>query len=63
MHYEIGTIYCFYCIPINDTTFELSVFWPSDIESQINKMMFSDSISLSFKMRLNSVTFFGGDVM
>ena len=23
---------CFYYMPINDTTFELSVFWPSDTE-------------------------------
>ena len=48
-----------YYIPINDTTFELSVFWPSDTESHTNKLRFSDSISLSFKMRLMSVTFFG----
>ena len=47
-----------YCIPINDTSFELSVFWPSDTESQINELRFSDSISLSFKRRLKSVTCF-----
>ena len=48
--------------PINDTMFKLSVFWPSDIESRINKLRFSDSVSLSFKMRLTSVTCFCGDV-
>ena len=42
-----------YYIPINDnTTFELSVFWPSDTESRINELRFSDSVSLSFKTRL-----------
>ena len=45
-----------YYIPINDTTFELPVFWPSNIESRINELRFSDSISLSFKTRLTSVT-------
>ena len=53
---------CFYYIPINDTSFELSVFWPSDTENWINKLRFSDSISLSFKTRLTSVTCFCGDV-
>ena len=48
----------FYYIPINDISFELSVFWPSDTESLINELRFSDSISLSFKMRLMSVTCF-----
>ena len=43
-------------IPINDTTFELSVFWPSDTESHINELRFSESISLSFKTRLTLVT-------
>ena len=38
-----------YYIPINDTSFGLSVFWPSDTERRINKLRFSDSISLSFK--------------
>ena len=52
----------FYYIPINDTTFKLSVFWPSDTESQINKLRFSDSVSLSFKTRLTSVTSFCSDV-
>ena len=33
----------FYYIPINDTTFELSVFWPSDTESRINELRFSES--------------------
>ena len=51
-----------YYIPITDTTLELSVFWPSDTESRINELRFSESISLSFKMRLTSVTCFRGDV-
>ena len=42
----------YYYIPINDQTVELSVFWPSDKESRINKLRFSESISLSFKRRL-----------
>ena len=45
----------FYYIPITDTTLELSVFWPSDTESQINELRFSESISLSFKTRLTAV--------
>ena len=49
---------CIYYIPINDTTLELSVFWPSDTESRINELRFSESISLSFKTRLTSVTCF-----
>ena len=52
----------FYYIPITDTTLELSVFWPSDTESRINELRFSESISLSFKTRLASVTCFCGDV-
>ena len=52
----------FYYIPITDTTLELSVFWPSDTESRINELRFSESISLSFKTRLTSVTCFCGDV-
>ena len=59
MHYK-GTV--FYYIPINDTTFKLSVFWPSDTESRINELRFSDSVSLSFKTRLTLVTCFCGDV-
>ena len=47
-----------YFIPINDTTFELSVFWPSDTESRINQLRLSDPISLSFKTRLTLVTYF-----
>ena len=39
-------------IPINDMPFELSVFLPADPESRINELMFSESISLSFKTRL-----------
>ena len=38
---------------MNDTTLELSVFWPSDTESQINELRFSESISLSFKNKAN----------
>ena len=52
----------FYYIPITDTTLELSVFWPSDSESRINELRFSESISLSFKTRLTSATCFCGDV-
>ena len=52
---------CYY-IPITDTTLELSVFWPSDTESRINELRFSESISLSFKTRLTLVTCFCGDV-
>ena len=48
-----------YYIPINDTSIELFIFWPSDTESQINKLRFSKS--LSFKTRLTLVTCFGGD--
>ena len=48
----------FYYIPINDTSFELSVFWSSDTESRINELRFSDSVSLSFKTRLMSDTGF-----
>ena len=42
-------IICVYYIPITDTTLELSVFWPSDTESRINELRFSESISLSLK--------------
>ena len=52
----------FYYIPITDTTLELSVFWPSDTESRISELRFYESISLSFKTRLTSVTCFCGDV-
>ena len=52
----------FYYIPINDTSFELSVLWPSATESPINELRFSDSISLSFKMRLTLVTCLYGNV-
>ena len=51
-----------YNIPINDTSFELSVFWLSDTEDWINELRFSDSVSLSFETRLTSVTCFCGDV-
>ena len=53
-------IMSFYYIPINDTSFELSVVWPSDIEGRINELRFSDYVSLSFKTRLTSVTCFYG---
>ena len=43
----------FYHLRINDTSFELSVFWLSDTESWIFY-----SVSLSFKTRLTSVTCF-----
>ena len=60
-YYVIGlTDKVLYYIPINDTTLELSVFWPSDTESRINELRFSESISLSFKTRLTSVTCFCG---
>ena len=45
-----------YYIPINDTNFEMSVFWSIATEIQINDLRFSYSISLSFKMRLTPVT-------
>ena len=51
-----------YYIPINNSSFELSVFWPSDTESGINELRFSDSVSLSFKTRLKSIACFCGDV-
>ena len=49
-----------YNIPINDTSFELSVFRLSDTESRINELRFSDSISQSFKTRLMSIICFCG---
>ena len=52
-----------YYIPLNDTSFKLSVFWPFDTESRINELRFSDSVSLSYKMRLTLVTCFCGNVM
>ena len=51
----------FYYIPINDTTFKQSVFWPSDTEIRINELRFADSVSLSFKTRLTLVTCFCGE--
>ena len=73
MNYKLNNSKCsctfIYYIPINDTTFELSVFWPADTENRpddsenrINELRFSDSISLSFKTRLMLVTCFCGDV-
>ena len=55
-------VYLFYYIPIIDTTLELSFFWPSDTESRINELRFSESILLSYKTRLTSVTCFCGVV-
>ena len=46
----------------NSYDLELSVFWPFDTESRINELRFSESISLSFKTRLTSVSSFCGDV-
>ena len=40
---------------MNDIPFEWSVFWPSDTESQINELRFSDSVSLFFKTRITLV--------
>ena len=45
-------------VPKYDTFVHLSVFWPSDTENRINELKFSDSISLSFKMRLTLVARF-----
>ena len=42
----------FYYILLRDTSFELPIFWLSDTESRINELSFSESVSLSFKMRL-----------
>ena len=55
--------YFFLYKPINDTSFELSVFWLSDTENRINELRFSGSISLSFKTRLTSVSCFCGDAI
>ena len=38
-----------YYIHINDTTFEVSVFWPSDTGNRINELRFSDSVSYPLK--------------
>ena len=57
----IGTV--LYYIHIHDTSFELSVFWPSDTESRINELRFSDSISQSLKRRLTSVTCFAATLL
>ena len=40
---------------MNATPFELHVFWPSDTEHRI-KLTFSESVSLSLKMRLMTLT-------
>ena len=52
----------YYYIPITDRTLQLSIFWPSDTESRINELRFSESISLFFKTRLTSVTCDDGEV-
>ena len=57
-----GQVYGIYYIPLTDTTLELSAYWPSDTERWINELRFLESISLSFKTRLTSVTCFCGDV-
>ena len=41
-----------YYIPINGTSFKLSVFWLSESGSRINELRFFDSVLLSFKTRL-----------
>ena len=61
--FKYRVIFLTYYIPLNDTTLELSVFWPADTESRINKLRFSESILPSLKSRLTSVTCFLGDVM
>ena len=61
-HRAPGSDNAIYYIPITDTTLELFVFWPSDTESRIDELRFSESISLSFKTRLTSVTCFCGEV-
>ena len=43
-HHKYNQMVFLYYIPINDTPFELSVFWLSDKESRINEVGFSDSI-------------------
>ena len=47
--------YYHYYILLNDTSFELSVFWPSDTESRISQLRFSESVSISFITRLTNV--------
>ena len=47
---------------MNDMYIEMYVFVPSDAGRRINELRFSDSISLSFKIRLTSVTCFCVDV-
>ena len=38
-------------IPILDTPFELSVFWPSDTEIRLNELKFSDSYHYHYLKR------------
>ena len=52
-----------YYTSINNSSLELFVFWPTDTESLIKELSFSDYVSLSFKTRLTLVTCFCGDVM
>ena len=44
-----------YHTPMKDSSLEPSVFLLSDTENQINKLRFSESVSLSFKTRLTLV--------
>ena len=37
---NINVVENIYYTPINDTSFELSVFWPSDTENRINELRF-----------------------
>ena len=46
-----STVYCTDYVPIKDTSSELRLFGPADVECRI-KLMFSESISLSLKTRL-----------
>ena len=59
-NYYMAIFVSYLLLPINDTSFELSVFWPSDTESWIldQQTEVSDFVSLSFKTRLTSVTCF-----
>ena len=59
----INVGYGFYYIPINDTSFEMSFFWPPGKVSRISELSFSDALSLSFKMRLTLVTCFCGVIL
>ena len=47
----------FYYIPINDTSFELSIFWLSDTVNRINELRFSHSVALSIKTNVRFLFF------